>query len=145
MIEATHSPRPPAPTGRWPARRAFSLMEITLVLAIIGVLMAVAAVNIVGAAKRANVRATEASLETIGSALDSYFLENGSAYPPDLRALVEGEFLEPSGMTDAWNNDFYYVPTQTSQGDPYQLLSGGPDGQVGTEDDIDYWAIQQQQ
>jgi len=136
----------PASRGVFRARaRGFSLIEITLVLAIIGVLMAVAAVNIAGAAKRANKRATEASLNTIGTAITDYHLNNSITYPSELSDLVEGDFLEPQSLNDAWGQPFYYNPSPTSAGDPFQLLSGGPDKQVGTEDDLNYWVLKRGQ
>ncbi|MFG0327090.1 MAG: competence type IV pilus major pilin ComGC [Phycisphaerales bacterium JB037] len=138
MNEMMNQTKPVRPI-RFAARRAFSLLEITLVLAIIGVLMAVAAVNIFGASERANIRATQASLETIGTALKDYALNHQSNYPATLSVLVQEKFLEDKALTDAWGQPFYFSPTQTVAGNPFQLLSGGPDKEVGTEDDIDYW------
>lgn len=122
----------------------FSLLELMLVLAIIGVLTAVVAVNVVGAGGRAKVRATMASMTTVKSALNTYNLDN-SAYPPTLPALQSGgtkAYLDPSlKLADGWGRPFYYaVPGLNSQ--PYDLISSGEDGQGGTEDDINVWTMQ---
>ena len=122
----------------------FSLLELMLVLAIIGVLTAVVAVNVVGAGGRAKLRASMASMTTIKSALSSYNLDN-SAYPTDLKTLQSGgtkAYLDPSlKLADGWSRPFYYsVPGLNNQ--PFDLISFGEDGQAGTEDDINIWTMQ---
>ncbi len=121
-------------------RRGFSLLELMLVLAIIGVLMAVAAVNVLGAGGRAKARATMASMGTIKTALQSYQLEQ-SAYPVDLTTLVKAKYLEDKKNGDGWGRPFYYaVPGANNQ--PYDLISFGEDGQGGTADDINVWTME---
>lgn len=122
----------------------FSLLELMLVLAIIGVLTAVVAVNVVGAGGRAKVRATMASLTTLKSALNAYNLDN-SAYPPTLGVMQAGgskAYLDASiKLADGWGRPFYYaVPGLNGQ--PYDLISSGEDGQGGTEDDVSVWTMQ---
>lgn len=121
------------------AARGFSLMELVLVLAIIGVLMAVAAVNVFGVGERANVKATKASLGTVKSQLDSYYLEY-KEFPPDLRTLVTAKFLDDKKLQDAWKTDFVYEGRPSGER-KFTLGSAGPDKQVGTEDDIDAFRL----
>ncbi|MBX3365114.1 MAG: type II secretion system protein GspG [Phycisphaeraceae bacterium] len=121
--------------------RGFSLLELTLVLAIIGVLMAVAAVNILGTGERANVRATEATLRTVGSQIESYYLEH-KVYPDSLRTLVVAQFLKDEGsMFDAWKQELWYQPIPDTTGNPFTLQSAGKDRNHGTEDDLVYWRL----
>ena len=117
----------------------FSLLELTLVLVIMGVLIAVVAVNVTGQSERAKIRATNVSLATIKNALSTYQLENNS-YPTELTALVAGKFLEP-GMSDGWKQPFVYDPRGPSKDEPYILGSSGPDLKQGNEDDISVWDI----
>lgn len=114
------------------ARRAFSLLELTLVIAIIGVLMAVAAVNLFGSQDRANKDATVISMENVDNALTEYKLRK-SVYPPSLQILVDEEYLQ-SMPQDAWGQAFYYSATDEGRG--YKLISLGKDGLSNTEDDI---------
>lgn len=120
----------------------FSMLELMLVLAIIGILMAVAAVSVGGIGGRAKKRATEASLATIKTALAEYNL-NHSAYPADLRSLVTAKYLEDKSLKDGWKKDFVYDPRGgvNNRERPYILGSGGEDGVVGNEDDIDVWNV----
>jgi general secretion pathway protein G len=114
------------------------------VLSIIGVLMAVAAWNIVGSGTRAKIRVTKISMGTIDSALKSYYSDE-SAYPPSVltMATMKPPMLDKGKLKDGWNHDFYYRVTDNADR-PYELKSGGPDGKVGSEDDIDVWKINQQ-
>ena len=119
------------------SRRGFSLLEITLVLAIIGVLKAVAAVNVIGAGERAKIKATKASMQTVVGQLKTYHLDN-SRYPETLAMLVTAKppYLEKMPK-DGWDNDFYYKSPGTN-GRPFDLVSPGGDGSFKTEDDVDY-------
>ncbi|MCB9844980.1 MAG: type II secretion system protein GspG [Phycisphaeraceae bacterium] len=122
-------------------RSGFSLLELTLVLAIIGVLMAVATINLMGGAKRANIKATQATLRVVGDAIKQFALNSQSTLPADLKALVTSDYVEDGSLDDAWGQALYYRAAKTADGKDFQLLSGGPDKTVGTEDDINYWTI----
>ena len=122
--------------------RGFSLLELTLVIAIMGVLMAIAAVNLIGGADDAKIQATKSSMRTIKDALQSYQTRNNS-YPPTLATLITGTSqLQLGADLDSWDQPFYYSPVGRN-GAPkeqgFTLISGGPDTQMGTEDDIDVW------
>lgn len=122
------------------AARGFSLLELMLVLAIIGILMAVAAVNILAGGDRAKRRATQASMSTIKGQLMDYNL-NANTFPPQLQTLVTAKFLDDKALKDGWGNDFFYSPTGRDKDHPFILQSPGPDHQLGTEDDIDVWTM----
>ncbi|MDX2146063.1 MAG: type II secretion system protein GspG [Planctomycetota bacterium] len=133
------SSRTPATLVRPPrARRAFSLLELTLVLLILGVLTAVAAVSLGGFSSRAKVRATRVTMDVVRNALETYKTEKNT-YPPSLETLVSAKYLdETKKPMDGWDQRFrYQVPGRN--GKPFDLLSVGEDGQVGTEDDLDVW------
>lgn len=124
------------------ARPGFSLLELTLVLAIIGILVAMVAVNIAGAGSRAKIKTTKAALEVVASQLKSYHLEY-SAYPPTLDILVTAKFLDASkALKDAWDSPFVYEPRPHGT-EQFTLVSTGEDKQVGTEDDIAYGSTPQ--
>ncbi|HZW10673.1 MAG TPA: type II secretion system protein GspG [Phycisphaerales bacterium] len=120
--------------------RGFSLIELTLVVVILGVLMAVVAVNVLGQGEKAKRRATEASMNTIQAQLDSYHLEY-SAYPPNLALLqqLEGFLSKNKSIKDGWKRDFLYR-TPGSSGRAYDLISMG--GNIDDpSDDIDIWTM----
>lgn len=120
--------------------RGFSLLELTLVLAIIGILMAVAAVNILGQGTKAKIQATKATINVVGSALKQYNLDN-SAYPPTLQALISSRLLDNKKIQDGWKRDLYYDARGRNRDQPFILGSSGDDGIMGNEDDINIWTM----
>lgn len=122
------------------SRAGFTLVEILLVVAILGILAGVAVVSLKGRTKTASISATRTSIAAIGTAIDTYEVDNG-VYPQSLQGLLtkgnennwNGPYLKDGRMPkDAWGNDFSY----SLQGDSYKLSSAGPDGQQGSADDI---------
>jgi general secretion pathway protein G len=129
-------------TNRRRMRAGFSLLELMLVLAIIGVLTAVAAVSLSGAGGRAKKNATKASMNTIRNAVRNFQLDN-NAYPPNLAALTVGKTAYLSNdfkLADGWGQEFLYA-APGSGGREFDLYSKGDDGVFGTADDIDVWKL----
>ncbi len=122
--------------------RGFSLLELSLVIVIMGLLMTVAAVSLLGAGTRAKIATTKQSMHQIKSALQQYQL-NENVYPVDLDALVKGKtpYLEDKKNADGWDQPLRYA-TPGRDGKPFSLISAGEDKQFGTEDDIDVWNIE---
>ncbi|MEW6234911.1 MAG: prepilin-type N-terminal cleavage/methylation domain-containing protein [Candidatus Omnitrophota bacterium] len=63
-------------------RRAFTLIELLIVVAIIGVLAAIAVPNFLNAQMRARIAKVQSDHKSLGTALEMYLLENNS-YPGD--------------------------------------------------------------
>ena len=128
-------------------RRAFTLVEILLVVVIIGILAALVIPKIAGSSERARVTAAGADINGgIKSALGQYEVDNGF-YPKSLQDLLvqpgnarnwHGPYLDKIPV-DPWGNPYiYYFPGKHVPGS-YDLLSAGPDGKEGTDDDIVSW------
>jgi type II secretion system protein G len=125
------------------SRPGFSLLEITFVLVIIGLLMGVAAVGLVGAQERASIRTTKATMTTYKNAIQSFMGENAGNAPADLAALVTAKYIEAQNgqpPTDAWDKQLYYQPTP-GVAQPFALKSAGPNKTFGDQDDIDVWTM----
>lgn len=139
MYTTTHSRRGRAPAG-------FTLIELLLVMVILGILAAVVVPKLVGRTDQAKIAAAKTDVSNISSALDAYEIDNG-AFPTSeqgLNALVEN----PGGLTtwkhpyiskvpkaDPWGHPYIYR-CPGNNGKDYDLLSGGPDGHEGGDDDI---------
>jgi len=122
------------------ARRAFTIIELMVVLLLIGVLMGIAAINLPGVLNRGRADATRATMGTLKAALTEYQLRQ-SAFPPNngLGVLITEEYLtRESDINDAWGNPIEFLaPSQVEGVDvPYTLRSAGKDGQFDTADDI---------
>lgn len=68
-------------------RRGFTLLELMIVVAIIGILAAVAIPNYIDATDEAKAARIQADLATIGAAVEIYRVKTGK-YPSSLEALV---------------------------------------------------------
>lgn len=115
----------------------FTLVEVLLVVAIIGILATVVVVSFGGKAEKAKINATRSSISAICTAIDLFEVERGK-YPAaidDLTVPVDGQapYIRGGVPADSWGNPFGYV---NSGGGNYVVTSAGPDGQMGTEDDV---------
>lgn len=124
---------------RRPRRGGFSVLELTIAIAILGIMMAVAGFAFVPMLLRARANATEQSMKQIDTAIKSYFANEGS-FPPNLAALVPG-YLETLPL-DGWDNQFFYSPNGATP-NTFILISWGADGEDGTDDDIDFEVVKQ--
>ncbi len=123
----------------------FSLLEIVLVLAIIGILLSVVALNVSGFGARGKIRATEASMRTIKTTLDSYHLEY-SAYPPTLDVLqtINPPMLPTNApIQDGWKMPYHYKPGINAQSQPYTLISFGGAEEWDPAIGINVWTMGQ--
>jgi general secretion pathway protein G len=85
----------------------FTLMELIIVVAIIGILAAIVLPNLLNPPVRAREAALKTDLRTIRDAIDQYYGDKGH-YPASIEALVEEKYLRSmprdpfTGTTDSW-------------------------------------------
>ncbi len=125
-------------------RKGMSLVEIMVVIAIIGVLMTVIAVNVTGFLDDANVSATKIQINNLDKALVAYAAKHKSKYPSTGEGLDAAKKYFPNDTTpsDAWGTPFQYFSPGTHGKHDYEIISLGKDGKEGGEDsdaDIHSW------
>ncbi|MCS7298994.1 MAG: type II secretion system protein GspG [Spirochaetia bacterium] len=113
------------------SERAFSLIEILIVLAIIGILLTIAIPNLFRAEEATRKRATEIEMKGIIASMYSYRLSTYSL-PRSLKTLVDEGYIKSNAMYDEWNTEYSF---QVS-GNKVVIKSAGPDKKFGTRDDI---------
>ena len=89
------------------SQKGFTLVELLVVVAIIGVLAAVAIPKFTGATDEAKVAKIKADMRTIGSAIALYQAKNNGTNPTDLAILVTDKYLasepkDPDGTSYAY-------------------------------------------
>ena len=118
------------------ARAGFTLIEILVVVAIIGMLGAVAVPAYMSYLSDARITTTRSLIKNIEDACQMYNMKHGGKYPAQLSELQEGDDDNPplldGGLEDPWGNEIKYE----KRGKRVYLTSFGPDGEEGTEDDI---------
>jgi len=125
----------------------FTLLEIMLVVAIIGVLIGAAIYNMAPSLGIAKDTRTKTDIQTLRTGLLSYSALNGF-YPTTeqgLKALVVPPDTEPVPQTrkifmdrvpkDPWGMEYFYRNPGVRNPSGYDLFSAGPDRKPDTGDD----------
>ncbi|UYV11808.1 MAG: type II secretion system major pseudopilin GspG [Phycisphaera sp.] len=134
-------------------RKAFSLIEIMIVLAIIVMISGLVGFALLARRDEAKIDEAEIKLNTLkGALLD--FNRRYNRYPTEdegLAVLWSSETVDPeieeswsesvseSMPNDPWGNPWEYNPEGLRREGYYDLSSNGPDGEPETEDDIYLW------
>jgi len=118
--------------------RGFTIIELLIVMAILGMLAVMVAPNLFSKADSARRDAALLQISGVGSALAAHRLDVGQ-YPDSLEGLMtnttgrstwDGPYIRNAVPKDPWGNDYYY----TSTGSQYTLISYGADGSPGGEE-----------
>ena len=139
------------PATRRPAR-GFTLLELLVVIIVLGLLAGLVAPQIFGRVGEAKVTTARTQMSLVGTALDSYRLDNG-AYPTTeqgLQALREkptrepiatnwrGPYLRKEVPLDPWGRAYVYRAPGSRNPNGYDLSTLGRDGtEGGTGEDAD--------
>lgn len=132
-------------------QKGFTLIELLIVVAIIGIIVAIAIPNLLNAIQRAKQKRTMADMRSAGTAAEAYAVDfnhypaaAGYSLPSGLK-IDSGTFGDPTApssfsgqvsptyirvlpLADGWQSFFYYE----SKGTAYGIRSGGKDGKTTT-------------
>ncbi|WP_245270715.1 type II secretion system major pseudopilin GspG [Beijerinckia mobilis] len=121
----------------------FTLVEMLVVLAIIGLLVGLVAPRVLGQLSEAKVKTAHIQIESFKNALDLYFIDAGR-YPTTNEGLTalavqppgvtswNGPYLKGTGVPrDPWNHAYLYR-SPGANGRPYDIVSLGPSGHEGS-------------
>jgi len=132
--------------------RGFTLLELLVVIIVLGLLAGLVAPQIFGRVGEAKITTARTQMSLVGTALDSYRLDNG-AYPTTeqgLQALREkptrepiatnwrGPYLRKEVPLDPWGRAYVYRAPGSRNPNGYDLSTLGRDGtEGGTGEDAD--------
>ena len=144
-----------APTRRARTRNrrgGFTILELLIVIGIILAIGGIVTVNLMGMSDKADVSLTKVKIQNVGRALDNYKLDM-KRYPTEEEGIAvlwdkelpedeadqakwQGPYLEEPAPQDTWGFEWVYRSPSETEGVPYDLISVGPDGEEGTDDDL---------
>ncbi len=125
--------------------KGFTLIELLIVVAIIGIIVAIAIPNLLNAIQRAKQRRTMGDIRTTATALEAYAVDM-NRYPPSagtydlpetigtdtvggqMANYVSPTYVKAVPLADGWNSWFIY--TIDTNGTIYILASGAKDGDI---------------
>ena len=137
-------------TKRVIGAKAFTLIELLLVITIISVLMAVVAPRFFGRSREARIAAARQTIVGSFGLAMALFEQDVGRYPgtdegilvliqnPQIRNW-KGPYLQSATIPlDPWGNPYRYnYPSALTGSDfLYDIISAGSDGTFGTEDDV---------
>ena len=118
-------------------RSGFTLVELLMVVCILGILYAGARLVLTGQDQETRIVTTRGSIATIEQALQMFAMTHNGKFPDSLEELTQGTddkpgLLREGALNDSWGTPFQY----TKQGKKFKIVSAGPDGEIGGDDDI---------
>lgn len=130
-------------------RAGFTLIELLLVLVILATLAAIVVPKFANRGEEARKTAVKAQIANFETALDAFEVDNGY-YPKGkdgLQDLVvqprdaqnwKGPYLKSIPL-DPWQHAYVYECPGRHNETSYDVMSMGPDGRAGGDDDIANW------
>ncbi|MBN1855180.1 MAG: type II secretion system major pseudopilin GspG [Pirellulales bacterium] len=136
-------------------RRAFTLIELLIVLGILVMLLAFVGPRVLRSGEKADIKMATVQIGGFKGALDNYYYDM-KTYPTTeqgLKALLrepedlgedskwDGEYIDGDSIPeDPWGNPYQYEWPSTHGNKRFpNIWSCGPDGEDGTDDDICNW------
>ncbi|MDB6074175.1 MAG: ral secretion pathway protein [Verrucomicrobiaceae bacterium] len=130
-------------------RSGFTLMEMILVLAIIGILVGLGIFAMKGVVGDAEIGKAMADIRTLQTNIVRYrtmagFVPSQSQGLEALSKKPSGnpaprswrQLMDASALTDPWGHPYQYRNPGKKETGGYDVYSTGPDGQDGTQDDV---------
>ena len=122
--------------------RGFSLMELMVVIAILGILSTIVVTNVIPMLAKGKVNAAAVSIKALKAAVTSYQMNNNrlpdslqTLTQPDPKYFNEVYIEDESQLIDPWGTPFDFKP---EGGRKFEIISYGadllPGGEAGSED-----------
>ena len=117
----------------------FSLLEIMIVLALIGMIGAGIAVVVNNSFQKAKVKIAKERIKEISQGVTTFMIDSNNTCPKSLDDLVAQKYVSKASAKDPWGKDFVLRCPGQQDTDGADVVSSGPDKADGTADDIKSW------
>jgi type II secretion system protein G len=114
-------------------QKGFTLIELLIVVAIIGIIAAIAIPNLLNAIQRGKQKRTMGDLRTCATANESYSIDNNQYYVSaaasisTLSGSLEATYVKKLPAKDGWTTDMRYIGASNE----YTITSYGKDRNSG--------------
>ncbi|HZE88834.1 MAG TPA: type II secretion system protein GspG [Verrucomicrobiae bacterium] len=119
----------------------FTLIELLIVVAIIGIIAAIAIPNLLNAIDRGKQKRTMSDMRSVGTAVESYAVDNN--YYPIQKSMaavnggsagmnVEPVYIKIAPTKDGWGGTLLYGSDAAGAGSDYTIVSYGKDKKQST-------------
>jgi type II secretion system protein G len=111
-------------------KKGFTLIELLIVVAIIGIIAAIAIPNLLNAIQRGKQKRTMADMRAVGTAVEAFAVDNNK-YPDSASNVtiitddVEPIYIKKVPTQDGWAHAFEYVSSPTGAAQSYSIQSYG--------------------
>jgi type II secretion system protein G len=111
-------------------KKGFTLIELLIVVAIIGIIAAIAIPNLLNAIQRGKQKRTMADMRAIGTAVEAFAVDNNK-YPDSASSVtvitddVEPIYIKKVPTADGWQQAFDYVSSPPTAAQSYSIQSWG--------------------
>jgi type II secretion system protein G len=132
-------------------KKGFTLIELLIVVAIIGIIVAIAIPNLLSAVQRGRQKRTMADIKTVATTWETYYVDysyyyhSGGCTTPDLGTAITGTltpgalmgiltptYIAKLPLKDGWNNPVAFFTDGASAAQEYRIESLGKDGSGDT-------------
>jgi type II secretion system protein G len=114
-------------------KEGFTLIELLIVVAIIGIIAAIAIPNLLNAIQRGKQKRTMADMRACGTAVESYAVDNnkypaGGSAITGIVSVLEPRYIQRVPSKDGWNTTMDYISSPSASPQAYSIESYGKNG-----------------